>query len=111
MVAARSHCDFARPSVLSRDHRERLIGLTFFSILLERDRLRAGTKTVTFNSILMKDTEQHVGRPLGVIRIYDMAVPFEIAIQAAQQNDGNLHMGVAMRIAHVAALVNQDVVE
>src|SRR5579862_1536553 len=59
----------------------------------------------------MQDGEQHVGGPLGVIGIYDVTVPFEIAVQPAQKNDGHLHMRVAMRIAHVASLVDQNVVE
>jgi hypothetical protein len=60
---------------------------------------------------LMQQGEQHVRCPLRVIREHDMPVPLELPIQAAQQNHRHFDVRVPVRVAHVAAFVNQDVIQ
>src|ERR1035441_9203760 len=69
---------------------------------LKRDRLRAGTKALPFNPELVQHAEEHVRRSFRVIRINDVPVALEVPVEAAEQNDGHLYMGVAMRVANVA---------
>src|SRR6185369_4715085 len=79
--------------------------------LRQGKRRRAGTETLPIDPIKMEDDQEHVGSPLLIVRIHNMAIPFERSVDSSQQNYRHLHMRMPVRIAHVAALVDQHVIE
>src|SRR5580704_10762410 len=64
----------------------------FLDIDLEGDRFRAGTKALPFNAVLVEDAQQHIGGSLRVIGVSDVAIPLEVAVDPAQQDDGHFHV-------------------
>src|SRR5262245_24522890 len=65
---------------------------------------------VLIDPVQVKDAQQHVRRPLRVVREHEVAVPLERAVDAADENHGHLLVSMTVRVAHVAALVDQHVV-
>ena len=59
----------------------------------------------------MQDRQQHVRGPLRVVRKHKVSVSLERPVYAAEQDDRHLYMRVTVRVAHVAALVDQNMVE
>ena len=67
--------------------------------------------TLSLDTVQMQDAEQHVRRSLRVVREHHVTVSLERAVDAADENHRHLLVRVPMRIAHVAALVDQHVIE
>src|SRR5690348_3351205 len=63
------------------------------------------------DAVFMEQSEQHIGGALRVVRKHDVAVSLERSVQAAQQDHGNLDVGVPVRVPHIAALIYKDVIE
>src|SRR6185436_12520633 len=61
---------------------------------------------VDVDAVQMQEAEQHVRRPLRIVGAHEMAIPFERAIDAAEENHRHLFMGGPVRVAHVAPLVD-----
>src|SRR5262245_12963604 len=61
--------------------------------------------------VQMQDAEEHVRCFLCIVGKDDVAVAFKRAVDSADQDHGNLHMCVAMRIPHVASLIYKDAIE
>src|SRR5438105_484496 len=66
---------------------------------------------VPVNVEQIEDREQHVRVFLRVVREYQMAISFELAVDSADEFDRYLLMRVAMGIPHVGSLVDQHVIE
>ena len=63
------------------------------------------------DSIEIENAQQHVRTPLHIVWEDDVAIPFESAIDFADQFDRYFLVRVAMRIAHVRALIDEHVIQ
>src|SRR4051794_23641978 len=84
---------------------------------LERQRLGARTEIASHpnlasacivlrefvHPVLVENGQQHIGSSFGIVRVSDVAIPFERSVQPAQQDDWYLDMRMAMGIPHIAA--------
>src|SRR5438067_9463306 len=61
--------------------------------------------------VQVQHAQQHVRGALRVVGEYEVTVPLERAVDASDENHGHLLVRMAMRVAHVAALVDQHVIE
>src|SRR5437660_1479013 len=59
----------------------------------------------------MQEAQQHVRRPLRVIREHNVTIPLERTVKSAQEDNRHLFVSVPMRIAHVASLIDQYMIE
>src|ERR1700691_4434417 len=59
----------------------------------------------------MQDAQQHIRVPLRVVGEYDVAIPLEFTVDPAEKNDRHLYMRMPMGVAHVASLVDQDMIQ
>ena len=67
------------------------------------------------NAEPVEDAQQHIARlahaVTHLVREYKVTIPLERAVDSADEDHGHFFMGVPMRIAHVASLVDQHVVQ
>ena len=88
---------------------------TSTSLLRDFEQARAFADTVPLDAVEVQDAEQHVGRlPNGLIdlvREHEMTIASERAVESSDQDDGTLLVTVQVRVAHIAALVDQDVIQ
>jgi hypothetical protein len=61
--------------------------------------------------VQVQQADQHVRRALRVVGEHQMAVALERAVDAADEDHRHLLVRVPVRVAHVAALVDQHVIE
>src|ERR1700722_17573388 len=71
----------------------------------------AVTELLLFNAVQMQDAQQHISCFLCVFREDDVAISLEGPVDTADEDHRHLDVRVAVGIAHVRSLVNQDVVE
>src|SRR5438874_1052672 len=66
---------------------------------------------VLLDPVQVQHAQQHVRGALRVVGEHEVTVPLERAVDASDENHGHLLVRMAMRVAHVAALVDQHVIE
>ena len=63
------------------------------------------------NVIEIEDAKQHVRVSLRVVREYQMAISFELAVDSTDELNRNLLVRVPMRVPHVGSFIDQHVIE